>query len=241
MIGRLEKRADMSTGNRGAKRCDRLIEARLRQPDDIEIALRHDRATTFAYRVSCFVQSVQLLPLSEDRRLGRVQILWLTDIENPRSEPNHLPARIANWKHHAASKTVVTLAFVGNHEDRFHQLRIVIIVEGSAQRLPGVGRIAQRETSGGVTGNTSPLQVLDRKSAVFQLSTIEVGRPRQYVGQPPSLRMRIGCALGFRNLHAGHLSQITYGVDITLSAMLHQKPDGAAMRAAPEAMKELLG
>ena len=52
--------------------------------------------------------------------------------------------------------------------------------------------------------------------------------------------MRIGRTLGFRNLHAGNLSQITDRVDIPLPAVLHQKSDGAAMRAATEAVKKLL-
>ena len=61
-----------------------------------------------ADRAPRLVKAVELAPLLEERRLGRVQVLRLARADHAAAEPDHVAARIENREHHAVTEPVVT-------------------------------------------------------------------------------------------------------------------------------------
>jgi hypothetical protein len=113
--------------------------------------------------------------------------------------------------------------------------------------LPVVRRVAKTEVSGNLAGQATALEVLDGLRGTAQLLLVEVGGTRHGIGQ----RQRPGlllCPLGgwqaialLRHGQADRLGQLTHRVGVGLPRVLHQEPDGGSMRAAAEAVIELLG
>ena len=173
-----------------------LAEARLRELDHVHVALDDDGAACLPDGVAPLVQAVEFLALVEDRRLRRVQVLRFARAHDPRAEADDLAARIANREHDPATKPVVPLAFVGDDEARFRKTRVVVVIEGGAQRLPRIRREAEREARGGLSGQAASLQVFDRRLAGLQLLAVELRRLRQHLGERTRLRLRLARARG---------------------------------------------
>ena len=92
---------------RGAERRDRVGDAGLVQAHDVHVALDHEQALQAARGLPRLVQAVELAPLVEQLRLGRVQVLRFAGVEHAPAEGDRPAARVADRKHHAVAEAVV--------------------------------------------------------------------------------------------------------------------------------------
>jgi hypothetical protein len=73
VVGEPEQLLRVRVGRRGAERRDRVLDAVLRERDDVHVALDDDDALGVADRVPREPQPVELAPLAEQRRLGELR------------------------------------------------------------------------------------------------------------------------------------------------------------------------
>ena len=162
---------------------------------------------------------------------------------HPAAEADHAAAAVVDGEHHPVAEAVVALAAVAvDHEAGGVQLRRVVFGKHRLEALPGVGRIADAETRGDFAGEAAALEVVDGARRVLQLRAVELGRGEQDFVQV--LRFvalfALARALDARHFHAGIAREFLDGVGKRLAAVFHQEADGRAVRAAAEAVVELL-
>lgn len=124
---------------------------------------------------------------------------------------------------------------------------VAICAEHGLERLPVVRRVAQAEVPGDLTGQAAALEVLDGAGGAAQLLAVVVAGARHDVAQGDGLGLPLGAGGGrqatalLRHRHADRLRQIADGLDVRQPGELHQEADCRAVRAATEAVIELLG
>ena len=103
---------------RGAERRHGVLEARLRQRDDVHVALDDQRVAALADRRARLEQAVELAALAEHGRLGGVQVLRLAAIENAAAESDHRALHRPDRKHDPVAEAVIALSRRGARERR---------------------------------------------------------------------------------------------------------------------------
>ena len=96
---------------RRAERRDGVRNARLRETHDVHVAFDDQQPLDLPERLSRLVESVELAPLVEERRLRRVEVLRFALVEDAAAEGNRPAARVADREHHAVAEPVVETGF----------------------------------------------------------------------------------------------------------------------------------
>ena len=103
----------------GAERRDRVLDAVLREGDDVHVAFDDDHLAGVADGVSREIEAVELASLGEDRRFRRIEVLGLAAADHPAAEPDHAAAAVMDREHDAIPEAVVALvAVAGDDETR---------------------------------------------------------------------------------------------------------------------------
>jgi hypothetical protein len=178
----------------------------------------------------------------KQRRLGRVQVFRFARAQHAPAEGDHAAAGVADGEHHAAAEAVVTAALLAldQHAGRgepLHGLRVR--TELLEQPVPLVRRPADAEGRGGRAADAARLEVADGLGVVLELLLVEAGRRLEGAVQ-------VGAAVRARRLLARHFQPGERGefLDRLGEAevlVVHQEPQRRAVRAAAEAVIELLG
>ena len=98
-VGQPEQLLHVHRRGRGAERRHRVLDAVLRQRDDVHVALDDDDAAGVADRVARQEQAVELAALREQRRFRRVQVLGLAVAEHAAAEADHAAAAVVDREH----------------------------------------------------------------------------------------------------------------------------------------------
>jgi hypothetical protein len=134
--------------------------------------------------------------------------------------------------------------FILDHQSGQLKFADGVVLEGSAEVLPAVGRVTDAELLGDFTADAAPFQVADGFFGMLQLFVVILGGLGHDLGQGGQLRPVVRAfsvtALVFRNLHADALRQFLDGIDEAEPGILHEKADRRPVRAAAEAVVELL-
>ena len=178
---------------RRAERRHGVADLVLRQREHVHVALDHQQMAARANRIAGMQQAVQLAPLLEQRRLGRIQILRLAFADHAATEADRHAAGIEDGKHHPIAEAVVALALVLDHQARFDQRRLLVLRKGALQRLPIVRRIADAKARRDLAGQPPALEIGNSARRFLQLAAIKLHR---FVHE----RIEIGLALLARGL-----------------------------------------
>ena len=162
---------------RRAQRRHRVGDALLRQADHVHVALDHDDLAFLPDRLAGLPQAVQFLPLGEQRRLGRIQILGLALADDAAAKADQAAARIADGEHDPLAEAVVaTSVFRLDHQPGLDQRRIVVIGKDLRQPMAVGARPAQPEMRGDLAGQATLLEIADRgRRGLQQLQVLRLG------------------------------------------------------------------
>jgi hypothetical protein len=253
VVGLAQQLLHVGAGAGRAERRHRLREAELGQGDDVHIAFGHQHVAGVADRLARLEQAVQLLALVEQRGFRRVQVFRFAAIHHAAAKADHLALGVPDREHDALAEAVVAflvaavLVHLVDDEAGLDQRQRFVVLEHGAQVVPAGGRIAHAEARRHFAGQAAALQVGDRVRRLAQLGAVEVAGLVQRVGHRQRLRL-LGGALGrrdlvvlFRDDHADALRQVLDRIDEAHARVFDQEADGSAVRAAAEAVVELLG
>jgi hypothetical protein len=120
--------------------------------------------------------------------------------------------------------------------------------EGTRQRVPSVGGIAEAEARGDLAGQAAALEISDRTRVALELAAVVLRCFFEHLGQRRLTRLGLRrraplvvAALVVGHLQARLLRQVADRIAKTRAGMFGQKADRIARRAAAEAVVELLG
>jgi hypothetical protein len=189
-------------------------------------------------------EPVQLAAFREQGRFRRVEVLGLALAQHAAAEADHLAPAVVDREHDPVAKTVVSLAaFPGDDEARRFERRVVVAGKGGGEGLPRVGGIADPEPGGDRAGKAPLLEIGDGARRLLQLCAIEPGRVQRERRQVrgPLAAVGFAGALDPRHLEPRVARQFLDRVGKRLAPILHQEADRRSVRAAAEAVIELLG
>ncbi len=119
----------MVGGRRGAQRGHGIINAVLRQRDDIHIAFDHQQTLRFGVILLRFIQAVQLAAFMENIGLRGVQVFWQRIAQHAPAKTNHPASLIADREHHPFAEAVVTAPLiVGDQHARINKRLAVFLI-----------------------------------------------------------------------------------------------------------------
>src|SRR5262245_65890239 len=119
----------MRERGRSAERRDRVLHAVLGEHHDVHVALDDDDAIRGADSVARLRQAVELAPLLEHRRLGRVQILRaVVSVDDTAAEADRDAALVENREDHAVPEPVIALALVLDYETDFNESLVALVL-----------------------------------------------------------------------------------------------------------------
>src|SRR6202041_3783969 len=194
------------------------------------------------------VQPVELPSLVKQGCFWGVQVFGLALIDDSAAETDDASARIPNGKHQPVAEAVVeagrAFAAAGIAFDDHAQLQYLAPIlflrsEAVEEGVPGVGRVPQGEVRAGFRVDSTRAQVFPCAGIVREVLLEKAGDLRHDA-------MQVGGAgvtrpQGFaRHLEARALREVRHGVEELHLLVLHEKADRGAMRAAAEAVVELL-
>ncbi len=211
--------------------------------DDVHVTLDDDDARGVSYRVARLEQPVELAALGKDRRLGGIQVLGLAAVEHASAEADDAPARVVDREHDPVAEAVVALAAVAlDHESGRLEGRVAVVREHPLECLPLVGRVADAVPGGDGPGEPARLEVVDGTRCVAQRGAVELRRGEEVLGQVGDLlaALALAGALDARHGEPRVARKIVHRVRKRLARVLHQEADRRAVRAATEAVIELL-
>jgi hypothetical protein len=146
-----------------------------------------------------------------------------------------------------ALAVAAVLVHLVDYQAGLGQRHRLIVGEDAFQAVPAGRRVAEAEAGGDFAGQAAVFQVRDRVGGAAQLAAVEIAGLGHRLAQRHALRLHLR-ALGRRNLvvllghdHAHVLCQVLDGIDKAHARVFDQEADRRAMRAAAEAMVELLG
>src|SRR5262249_38330730 len=120
-----------------------------------------------------------------------------------------------------------------------------VVWKSALQALPVIGRVADAKARGDLAGETAALEILDRARRFLQLAAVELHRLLEHAVEVRLalflLDLLRRARLPFRHLHADAGGEVLHRVDIAHAAVGHEETDRVAVRAAAEAVIELLG
>ena len=149
-----------------------------------------------------------------------------------------------NGKHDAVAETIIAPPLlVHDHQPGFAQRLRLIVGEHRFQVLPAVGGVAETVAGGDFAAEPATLQIRHRPFRGLELGLVVLRRIEHDLGQIFGglglfLMAQVGGLLGHG--HAGTTGQFLDRVDEAHALVLHQKADRGAVRAAAEAVIELL-
>ncbi|KGX49631.1 hypothetical protein Y025_5578 [Burkholderia pseudomallei TSV32] len=246
---------------RGAERRHRVRKAELRERDDVHVPLDDERVLVLANREPRLEQAVQLAALVEQRRLRRIQVFGLAAVQHPAAEADDLPLHVADREHDPLAEPVVAARdavrvglLADDHEARVDERIVAVVVERRLEVLPAVRRVAEPEAQRDLARQAAPLQVLDRVRRAAQLLAVIVTGGLHHVGQRGrdrfrrrGRRMAVARAAAsahrrrlVRHREPDRLRELLHRLGKREPRVLHQEADRGAMRAATEAVIELL-
>ena len=189
-----------------------------------------------------WIQAVEFVAFFEQRRFRRIQVFGFALVQHAPAEADDLAAHVDDGEHDAVAEAVVALAFFArDHEAGLDQRGVLVVGHGGFQVLPVVRRIADAEARGDFAGEAAALEVVDGARGLFQLlAVVARGGLHQVVQIRRDLVLRhIGGFLRHGDAYA--LGQFLHRFHKAHAGVFHDKADGRAMRAAAEAVIELLG
>ena len=252
-VGESQQFLDVLRGARGAQRRHRIREAELREGHHVHVALDHQCVAALAQRLAGFVQAIELAALDEHRRLRRVEVFRLADVEHPAAEADHLALYRADREHDAIAKAVVALLVravvaLHDHESRFGEQRVVVAREHAGEAAPAFGGVAHAEACSDLASQPAAFQVAHRTRAALELLAPVLAGLRQHLAQRglallrcPGALALLGRAVFLRHGHAQALREVAHRLGEVEPDMLRQKAQRVALRTAAEAVIELLG
>ncbi|TSE18327.1 hypothetical protein Tigna_02563 [Tepidimonas ignava] len=253
MVGEAQQLAHVLGRAGRAQRRHHVAHTVLGQRHDVHVAFHHQRAAGLADGLARFEQAVQLFALVEQRGFGGVEVFGLTAVQHAPAKADHLALDVADREHDAVAEAVVaaraTVAVVGgHHQPALHQPFVLVVGKDGGQKAPLRRGVAQAIGFGDDAGEATAFQVLDGARAGLELGLVRARGLRQPFGQGLLLPTLGGgaCARGRVVRLVGHAqpqlrSQIVHGVPKAGARVRHQKVDRVAVRAATEAVVELLG
>ena len=228
----------------GSERRDRVFDAVLRQRYDIHVPLDHHHPAGVANGIAREIKPIQLTALGKHRRFRRIQIFGFAGAKHPPAEADHAAPAVMDREHHAIAEPVVPLAAVtADHETCRLERRIVVIRKDLGQALPGVRRVTYAEAGGDLAREAPRFEIFDCMRGLLQAGSVEARRCEQ---QFIEILRFLAAFLVAGVFDPGHFEaaiagQFLHGIRKRLAGMLHQEADGGAVRAASEAVIELLG
>ena len=189
---------------------------------------------------------VERAALVEELGIGRVQILGdaLALVEDSAPEGDHPPARVLDRQHHPPAEAVVSLAlFIGGaHSGAFEHL-LAELGERLGQRLTFFGCPAKAEFAADSGRKAAPLKIIARDLAARRCEAFDE-EPLRRLGHIDQAgagfgalgHLRIGCG----DVHPGGRGQLLDRVHELQAGVIDHPADRIAMRAAAEAVVELL-
>ena len=100
---------------RRAKRCDDILDARIKDRDGIHIPLDDDDIPCLPDGLMRPVEAEEQPPLVEEDGLLRIEVFRLAVVENAPAEPDDASLLIRDWDHHAVAEAVVKAAALALH------------------------------------------------------------------------------------------------------------------------------
>ena len=177
---------------------DDVIHAGHQQPEHVEVALHQDDRLLLADRPLRLVHVVQLLPLVEDRGLGRIEILGLARAEQPAAESGDPSPKVVNREEEAGAEPWDHGSVVLLHREPRGEQHLVPdaeLLHGGEERLRDGGK-AEAVDGGGLQGKIASLEVLARGFRLRQLEQLP-GEPVMRGGDRAVERLeRIGARAG---------------------------------------------
>ena len=230
---------------RGAERGHRLRHAVLRQRDHVHVALDHDQAFEPGVRLFRLPQAVQFAALVEQRGFRRVEVFRrILGIDHASAERDDASASVVDREHQPVAELVVDVAAVllRKQTGAFEQLHAPRIgAERVAQRGKPVRRIADAEAFDDAGVDAALVDVSLRLVVLRELAAEEgVGRV-QRGENVAGVAILVALAGIARHFQPGALGQFVDRVEEFEAVVVHQERDRGAVRAAAEAVVELLG
>ena len=230
---------------RGAQCRHRVGDAVLEQRDHVHVAFDHDQSFDFAVRLPHLPKPVQLATLVEQWSLRRVEIFGrIFRIQDPPAERDGAAAAIQDRKHHPVAEFVVDVAFIVLREqtDAFQQRHPARIgAQRIAQRRKTVRRIAQTELGADRVVHAAAVEVAARFVAGCELLLKKLRRRFQRRVLIDAVRGRVALLGIARHFHTDALGEFVHRIEKFEAVVVHQEADRSAVRAAAEAVVELLG
>ena len=242
-LGKAGEQAGLLHCQRRAHGGHRVVEARLVERHDVQVALAEDDVG--ALGLFGQVQPVEHPPLGVDWGLRRVHILGLRLVQHPAAEGHHVAPGVHHREHQAVAELVVQAAvFVLDHQPCFQQIRLGVTLfrHGSEEHVPGVQRSPHAKPYRRLPGDAAPGQVLPHRLSLRLLEQLVVkagGVPVQ-VQQALAPAAGLPVSLFLRYFHACPFGQKADGVREGEVLLLHDEVHHAAAPFAAEAVIDLL-
>ena len=220
------------------------------QAHDIHVALDDHETLQRRARLAHLVETVELAALVEQRRLRRVQVFRLALVDDAAAAGDHAAAGIADREHQPVAEAVVMAlaalalcAVALDDQTRLGERAAARLVDAEAAQhvVPGIRGVADQEAlerrgleaaARGVVGGAAiglqglrPVRRDARQHRVQRLA-----RCLRVVG-PPGLA---------RDVDAGARGQLLDRLGEAQAVVVHQEAEHGAVRAAAEAVVELL-
>ncbi len=248
LAGQSEYLVEMFLGGRGAEGGHGIGDPGLVQPHDVHISFDDHQAGEIRARLPRFVQPVEFASLVKQRRFRGIEVLGVTLIDDSSAKTDDAPARIPDRKHQPITEAIVkpgralaAARIALDDEAEPMQLAPLLLLRSKAveQRIPGIRRVPERELHLDLCIDSTRGHVAPGAVVVSQVLLEKACDPRHHLVQVGAAG--VGAPQGLaRHLHARALREVRNGVEELHLLVLHEKADHGAVRAAAEAVVELL-
>ena len=147
-------------------------------------------------------------------------------------------------EHHPVAEFVIDVAafVLRQHAGALEQLQPALVgAQRVLERGVAVGGVAQGEAGAVVRIHAAAVQIVARARAVGELALVELGRRLQCGVLVAQVAVLVVLPGFLRHFDAGAAGQFLYRVEELEAVVVHQEADRGAVRAAAEAVVELLG
>ena len=245
-IGALAKKnLGMIARRRGAERRDRLRHAELMQADRVHVAFDDDQARDLLVCLAHLPEPEQFAALVEERRLGRIEIFRrVFPDEHAPAERDRAAATVENRKHHAAAEAIVfRAALAAGEKPGFLHERDALRAraERVLERVPLIRRVAEIEFRDRRVVEPAVGEVRARGFVRAELAAEERRRGFEHGVKVRRVFARRLASAFVGHLDAGAARELFDCVGKFEAVVIHEEADRAPVRAAAEAVIELLG
>ena len=242
--GIAEQQLGMIGSGRGAERGHRLRHAVLEQRDHVHVTLDHDQPRDLRVRLPHLPQAVEFAALVEQRGLGRVEVFRpVVLFQHAAAEGDHAAAAVVDREHHPGAELVVHAAAVATreHAGLFQQGQPALV--GTQRRLQAVvafGRVTDGESGAVLRVHAAAVEIAPRLLVALELRLEEARGGVERGVLVAGVGILVAVPGFLRHFHTGALGQFLDRVEELEAVVVHQEADGGAVRAAAEAVVELL-